>query len=42
MGEDEILVVVDVDQVDLIPWRVIYAGYMAIWPVTVPAPLHSR
>ena len=42
VGEDEILVVVDVDQVDLIPWRAIGAGCVVIWPETVPAPLRSR
>ena len=40
--EDEILVVVDVDLVGLIHWRVIGAQYMAIWPVTIPAPQHSH
>ena len=42
VGEDGILVVKDADLVDLIHWRVIGAGWVAIWPVTVPAPLHSR
>ena len=42
VGEDGILVTKDADLVDLIHWRVIGAGCVAIWPVTVPAPLHIR
>ena len=42
VGEDGILVAEDADLVDLIHWRVIGAGCVAIWPVTVPEPLHSR
>ena len=48
VGEDAVLVVEDlVDTVDkdrsiLTHWHVIGAGCMAIWPVTVPAPLHSH
>ena len=30
------------DQPDLTRWRVIGAGFMAIWPVTVPNPEASR
>ena len=42
VGEDGILVAEDADLVDLIHWRIIGAGCVAIWPVTTPAPLHSR
>ena len=33
---------VDLDEVVAIHWLVIGVGCVAIWPVTVLAPLHSR
>ena len=35
------LVDVVVDPVDSIPWHVTGVGFMAIWPVIVPALLHN-
>ena len=42
VGEDGILVAEVVDLVDSIHWHVKGAGCVAIWPMTIPAPLHSR
>ena len=40
--EDAVIVDVVVGLEILTPWRVISAGCVAIWPVTVLAPGHSR
>ena len=40
--EDAVTVDVVVGLEILTPWRVISAGCVAIWPVTVPAPRCSR
>ena len=41
--EEGILVVVEEEDLPALTlWLVTGAGYMAIWPVTIPAPVHSR
>ena len=40
--EDTLVVVEDEDMPALIPWFVTGAGCMAIWPMIVPALVHSH
>ena len=40
--EDQVDEVVAEDLPNLIHWRVNSAGCVAIWPVTVPTPVHNR